>query len=44
MVEVLKRVYENIGEVGSLSSSASLSKVTGFHTKSVQDYLQNESS
>ena len=44
MVEVLKRVHENIGEVGSLSSPTTLSKVTGVHTKSVQDYLQNESS
>jgi hypothetical protein len=35
MVEVLKRVYENIGEVGSLSSPTTLSKVTGVYTKSV---------
>jgi Tfp pilus assembly pilus retraction ATPase PilT len=44
MVEVLKRVYENIGKAGSLSSPTALSKVTGVHTKSVQDYLQNEPS
>ena len=43
MVEFLKRVYENIGEVGSLSSPTTLSKVTGVHAQGVQDYLQNES-
>jgi len=44
MAEVLKGVYENIGEAGSLSSPTTLSKVTGVRTKSVQDYLQNEPS
>jgi hypothetical protein len=36
MVEVLKHVYENIGEVGSLSSPTKLSKVAGADTKSAQ--------
>jgi hypothetical protein len=34
MVVVLKHVYGNIGEVGSLISPTTLSKVTGIGTKS----------
>jgi hypothetical protein len=44
MVEVLKHIYENIGETGSLSSPNTLSKVTGVRIKSAQEYRQNESS
>ena len=44
MDQVLKRVYENIGEVGSLSSPTTLSKVTGVEKKLAEEYLQKEPS
>jgi ribosomal protein L22 len=48
MDEVLKHVYENIGEVGSLSSPTTLSKVAsdidGSTLKKAKEYLENEPS
>ena len=46
MDEVLKGVYENIGEAGSLSSPKTLSKAVSDTTtlKKAKEYLENESS
>jgi hypothetical protein len=48
MDEVLKHVYENIGEAGSLNSPTTLSKVAsdigGSTLKNTKEYLENEPS
>ena len=44
MDEVLKGVYENIGEAGSLSSPKTLSKVSDATLKKAKEYLENEPS
>ena len=44
MDEVLKGIYENVGEAGSLSSPKTLSKVSGTTLKNVKEYLENEPS
>ena len=42
--QVLKRIYENIGEAGSLSSPATPARVAGVAKKLVTEYLLNEPS
>ena len=42
MVGTLKHVYENIGEVGTLSPPIILAQVTELEKKLVTEYLQNE--
>ena len=44
MDQVLKGVYENIGEPGSLSSPTTLAQVTGIKKKLAKEYLQKEPS
>ena len=42
MIEVLKHVYEIIGEVGSSSSPSKLAQGTGLEKKIAAEYLQKE--
>ena len=44
MAQVLKHLYENIGEAGSLSSRNTLAQVTGVEKKLATEYLQKEPS
>jgi hypothetical protein len=44
MDQILKGVYENIGETGSLSSPTTLLKVTRIEKKLAKEYLQKEPS
>ena len=43
MIQALKHVYENVGEVETLSSSTRLTQFTGLVKKLMADYLYNES-
>ena len=42
MAKVLNWVYENIGEVRSVSLPTTLARVAGFEKKSAREYLENE--